>query len=496
MDIYFKGRPDGMGNRVQELIQLDYFAEKFSHKIFYYWNISQKDKGVSKILGPVDYPCRFKCKNIEFVYDISEWQSETFESSLYWQEYISYDRYPHNIKNIEYNFSLEHTKKPYIGVHTRSLDRIVKTMSLDDKYRGLSDNETYNYAINETLKYLKNQNNYEYLYVCGDSNDEVQRIKELIDSRFKFLQYENPQNVEQYYVDMYLLTHASEVIMASLFSSFAITAPILKNKPFITFFENYETEVNRFPLNYVFKGKEKKQVNKINLNSLFRPFKVKSLNKLGKSFGMDYVIDEQSLMETKYLISSSKRKNLFFEEHFNLIAKTKTIIFQKKVFSESLRDIIRILRFEKNRKEKIHRKFNLMKRFMSLDMYKLIKIFTFFIPTVYKILFLTKYLQKVFLFLEIDSKNVKILKQIEGLGPNLTGLVIEAIDYESIKFELEEFVTNFPHKICYIKALDKDGKINLKISFSSTTLNEFEGNIPIFIDNTDFENIEVKISFK
>jgi|MDTC01.2.fsa_nt_gb hypothetical protein len=495
MDIYFKGRPDGMGNRVQELIQLDYFAEKFSHRIIYYWNISQKDKGISKILGPVDYPCRFKCKNIEFVHDISQWRSETFESSVYWQEYISYDRYPHNTSNIEYSFSIKHTNKPYIGIHTRSLDRIIKKMTLEDKYRGLSDIETYNYAVSETIKYLQNQNKYEYLYICGDSVSEVDRIKKMVGNGFKFIEYENPQNIEQYYVDMYLLTEASEVIMASLFSSFAITAPILKNKAFITFFQNYETEVNRFPLNYVYKGKYQDQTTIINLNSSFQPYKVKSLIKLGKPFGKDYLIDEASLLEAKYLISSSKRSKLFFEEHFNLIHYPKLIIFQKGGYRIFLKELYRIFRFTKNRKEKLVKHYKQKLRLLSLDSYRLLKIITFFIPLNYKIKLLTKYLNKIFLFLEINTKNVNILKYLETLGSSLTGLIVEISDYQSLNIELEEFIDIFEHKICYVKASKRNGEMKLVLTFSPTTYDEIESNLPISIDNTNYNNNAVDISF-
>ena len=294
---------------------------------------------------------------------------------------------------------------------------------------------------------------------------------------------------------MYLLSNSNEVVMASLFSSFAITAPILNNKPFITFFYNYETEVNRFPLNYVLKGKKHNPYNLINLSSLYKPFKVNSLIKLGKSFGQDYIIDEQSLLEANYLISSTSRKNLFFEEHFHLISKTKMIIFQKKILSKFFQELYQIIKFEKNRKEKIFSEFNLKKRFLSLSGYKFTKFLTFFIPLRYKINFLTKLLGKTFLFFEINSNNVKILKYLEGIGDNLTGLIIELVDYLSLKNELEEFINNFSHNICYIKFLENEGKLNLKISFSPSTLNEVENIIPTFIDNTDLNNIAVKISF-
>ena len=83
MKIYFKGRDDGIGNRLEELIRLDYFAEKNSYKIIYFWNNTGKYKSNYKILGPIEYPNRFICKNIEITEDLSLFKGKTFDSTNY-----------------------------------------------------------------------------------------------------------------------------------------------------------------------------------------------------------------------------------------------------------------------------------------------------------------------------------------------------------------------------------------------------------------------------
>ena len=36
--IYIKGRPDGLGNRMEQLINLEYFSSIHNLKFVYYWN--------------------------------------------------------------------------------------------------------------------------------------------------------------------------------------------------------------------------------------------------------------------------------------------------------------------------------------------------------------------------------------------------------------------------------------------------------------------------
>jgi hypothetical protein len=90
---------------------------------------------------------------------------------------------------------------------------------------------------------------------------------------------------------------------------------------------------------------------------------------------------------------------------------------------------------------------------------------------------------------------VNILKYLETLGSSLTGLIVEISDYQSLNIELEEFIDIFEHKICYVKASKRNGEMKLVLTFSPTTYDEIESNLPISIDNTNYNNNAVDISF-
>ena len=57
IQIIFYGRPDGLGNRFEELVLLSNFAISNNLFIKYYWNNS----------GSWKYKCKFKAKNIEIL---------------------------------------------------------------------------------------------------------------------------------------------------------------------------------------------------------------------------------------------------------------------------------------------------------------------------------------------------------------------------------------------------------------------------------------------
>jgi len=59
--IYIKGRSDGLGNRMEQLINLEYFSSIHNLKFVYYWNnigAQQRD----------NFKIDFNSKNIEIKY--------------------------------------------------------------------------------------------------------------------------------------------------------------------------------------------------------------------------------------------------------------------------------------------------------------------------------------------------------------------------------------------------------------------------------------------
>jgi len=498
MKIYFKGRDDGIGNRLEELIRLDYFAEKNSYKIIYFWNNTGKYKSNYKILGPIEYPNRFICKNIEITEDLSLFKGKTFDSTNYWREYISQDRYPHNLGNIDFNFSLDVSQKEYLAVHIRGKDRLVEVMDEKLKYIGLSDKKTYKYSTDMTVDYINNQNEFKYIYIAGDNREEIEKLKKRLRNNLQFVKFDNNKNIEGEYIDLYMLANAGKIVMSSLYSTFAIATSILQNKPIVTFFHNFETEINRFPLNLIYKGDNELKQHSIELKSIYHPFKVNKLIKLGKTFGDDFIIDEKSLLKSKYLISSSNRNNIYFEEHFNFIKKIKIIILNKKLRIRY--DIIhgfRIILNELNRRQKLKKLMNQITRKIKLVNLKFsfLNKIVFFYFKENKVNFYLKYLNNIFLFLQLDVNNIKLLETLKANSSKISGLVLHINDFSSIEDKIDNFIIKFPLKICYVKPIEVDGRLDLIISFTKETLDETIKNLPVSFDNTNFNNKEYKVKF-
>ena len=74
--LIFYGRPDGLGNRYEELVLLSNFAVSNNVFIKYYWNNT----------GNWKYVCRIKAKNIEIIEvdSVEPWPTKNFEIR-YWR---------------------------------------------------------------------------------------------------------------------------------------------------------------------------------------------------------------------------------------------------------------------------------------------------------------------------------------------------------------------------------------------------------------------------
>ena len=84
--IIFYGRPDGLGNRYEELLLLSNYAVENNIYFKYYWNNT----------GNWKYSNKFTARNIEII-DIDyvkKWPTNNFESTKHWREFISTKRYP------------------------------------------------------------------------------------------------------------------------------------------------------------------------------------------------------------------------------------------------------------------------------------------------------------------------------------------------------------------------------------------------------------------
>ena len=95
MKLYFNGRSDGLGNRLEELIKLETYCEIFNKKLIYRWNNSDTR---------FNYPVLFDCKNIEIIETDKKFTNNPFDKSILWRDYVCKSREEFNTKNIKFNF--------------------------------------------------------------------------------------------------------------------------------------------------------------------------------------------------------------------------------------------------------------------------------------------------------------------------------------------------------------------------------------------------------
>jgi len=411
----FYGRPDGLGNRIEELIQLSSFAVENKIQIKYFWNNSKNFK----------YPCRVSVKNIhiEEIQTLKNWPTKNFESSNEWRKYISQYNYIYK-DQIKFDFTLPKISSEFIAIHVRGKDRIISPERASYlKFDGFSDLSTLDFCAKKTVEYLDSINNSDPLLVLGDDEKFVKSLKKMLKkSEILNIDYQN-KDVENEYIDFYYLINSKKIIMSSLFSSYAITAAILGSIPLVTFFDESQTTISNFSVKLEKYGIQDSKKT-ITLNKNFKEFELNSLIKLGSRKSEEFVVSKTLVNNSGILISDNNSRHYFFEEHFKITNKDASIIFAgqsliKKMFTE----INKILFNEKNRRIKLIRYIN--------EVFKTIKIFN---KDSFKI-FNSRNLdssRKKFIFTTIDNKNLNFYINMN----DMVSLIVcfEEIDLDSTIF--------------------------------------------------------------
>jgi len=220
VDFNFSGRPDGLGNRIEEVIRLDAICTRENQKANYVWN----NKVVNR-----SYEILLTSKNIKIaeneIPNIPSKKNSVFSAHLNQEEIRS------AAKNIKPNFNInfESSKKP-IGIHIRGTDRIGKK---NHPHFMRDQNEFFIY-LSKTIS-LANQKRPEYIYICSDNENYRDIFIENLDESITVIQPICDKSLPTEYRDFFALTLCEEIYMCSKFSSFALTASLIGNIPLISF---------------------------------------------------------------------------------------------------------------------------------------------------------------------------------------------------------------------------------------------------------------------
>lgn len=339
--LIFYGRPDGLGNRYEELALLSDFAVSNNVFIKYYWNNT----------GNWKYVCRIKAKNIEIIEidSVDPWPTKNFESTRYWREYISSRNIYHN-KNVTLDFKPPQVDKKYISILTRGSDRVLKrTKNIPPGFQSEQDLEK---SIQLAKQYLVL--NKKTLPISIHSEDEkLENYVSNILSDFEQISIPKFDNLEKAYQDLLGLINSEEIILCSKFSSFALTAAMISNKKIIKFHQYTDPLLKRWKIDYIDFPEYRKEDLILELNLPKFLDKTKS-TRLGNNFIGSYKIDQNLINKTKLLLSYNKKKYIGFEENFKILNDSILVKFLKSSpFINAIKEITNILLNQKNRKTKI-----------------------------------------------------------------------------------------------------------------------------------------------
>ena len=226
---YFLGRPDGLGNRVEELIKIQEYCERHGRKCIYIWqNTSFRNYSIS-----------IEFEHIEIRTSISAEERKLLSKNEF-QRTFNY-----NVK-YNFNFSVDNDLKYDTIVHIRATDRVVQ-----NNHKDFSTVEMLDSFIDKTIQYINNDDTISTYTIVTDDSRLKERLLVGVNKKYVDLLYNC--DVEKDWLDFYYLTKPQKyVIMCSQFSSYSICASILGNKKLMVFRNSLKSNLPRYKANLGF----------------------------------------------------------------------------------------------------------------------------------------------------------------------------------------------------------------------------------------------------
>ena len=225
----FNGRPDGIGNRIEELIYIQEYCADNDLSCFYVWNNTNKFRSYNPLIA---------FDNIVIVND-----KKNINNLIIKNKEI-FKRTKGRIIKYNFNFNVDIKDDYDIIVHIRATDRLVNNGKCDFS----SESELKGF-IERSINYInKTPNIQTYTIVCDDEIYKKYVINK-ITKKFINLSYDS-NNIPRDWMDYYYLTKCKQsILMCCKFSSYSITASILGYKKLLVFPESLNSNLPRYKAN-------------------------------------------------------------------------------------------------------------------------------------------------------------------------------------------------------------------------------------------------------
>jgi len=228
--VCFSGRPDGIGNRIEQLINIQFYCIENNLQCNYIWNNSNFRNYLPLIsFDHIEIMNTKNSNNIQISNNIKFNRTKDFG--------IRY-KFDFNIDfNIEYDTI----------IHVRATDRLNPNINRGD-FSNVTELNTF---IKKMINYVNNSTEINTYTIITDDKKYIDTIKNRISKKFVTLSYD--YNIPNEWLDYYYLTKSNKnIIMCCKFSSYSITASILANKPLLCFKQSLDSNLPRYKANLQF----------------------------------------------------------------------------------------------------------------------------------------------------------------------------------------------------------------------------------------------------
>jgi hypothetical protein len=221
----FSGRPDGLGNRIEQVIMLEGLCFKKNITINYVWNNKYSNRSYDILFSG-----RLVEINKEILSDIPfKWEGIDPEE-LGMNKYLCQNEVLRAAKLIKPKFKIyfDCPEKP-LGIHIRGTDRIGR-----DHQHFMKDYQEFNLYISKTIVLINNLKP-KYVYICSDNSQYKKIFKKHLNRKITLVDPICNQKLPAEYIDLFALSICNGIYMYSKFSSFSITASLIGNIPITSY---------------------------------------------------------------------------------------------------------------------------------------------------------------------------------------------------------------------------------------------------------------------
>lgn len=233
--VHFKGRIDGLGNRIEELILLEAYCVKNNVNGIYYWtqNNVRQDR---------NYPVHIKCENIiiqdESVSGLNH--NVGLLNSILLHTFSKQEL--HNAaKRIHYSKNLIKPSYPYMAIHIRSTDK------LNNRGKDEFDIKTLNEKLNKTIDIVNTmQTDIKNIAIVSDDAKYKDFFINHLKPCFHVVNPFQTQINHDVYRDFFTLVNAKQIFMIPKFSSFSACASLMGGNMLLSHYDEHETNLYRY----------------------------------------------------------------------------------------------------------------------------------------------------------------------------------------------------------------------------------------------------------